>query len=78
MKAENKKIAVLGSTGSIGTQALDIARRYSLTVEALAANSDIKTLEEQIREFSPKYVSLVDEKGAAELALAIADELIVQ
>ncbi len=73
MKTENKKIAVLGSTGSIGTQALDIARRYSLEVEALAANSDIKTLEEQIREFSPKYVSLVDEKGAAELALAIAD-----
>ncbi len=73
MKTENKKIAVLGSTGSIGTQALDIARRYSLEVEALAANSDIKTLEEQIREFSPKYVSLVDEKVAAELALAIAD-----
>ena len=73
MKTENKKIAILGSTGSIGKQALDIARRYSLTVEALAANSDIKTLENQIREFSPKYVSLVDEKRASELALAVAD-----
>ncbi len=73
MKIENKKIAVLGSTGSIGKQALDIARRYSLTVEALAANSDVKTLEEQIREFSPKYVSLADERSAAELALAVAD-----
>ncbi|MBQ5602356.1 MAG: 1-deoxy-D-xylulose-5-phosphate reductoisomerase [Clostridia bacterium] len=73
MKTENKKIAILGSTGSIGRQALDIARRYSLTVEALAANLDIKTLEEQIREFSPKYVSLVDEKAASELKVRVAD-----
>ena len=73
MKTENKKIAILGSTGSIGRQALDIARRYSLTVEALAANLDIKTLEEQIREFSPKYVSLVDEKAASELKVIVAD-----
>ncbi|MBE6606970.1 MAG: 1-deoxy-D-xylulose-5-phosphate reductoisomerase [Ruminococcaceae bacterium] len=73
MKTENRKIAILGSTGSIGRQTLDIARRYSLAVEALAANSDVKTLEKQIREFSPKYVSLVDEKAASELSAMVAD-----
>ena len=73
MNTEDKKIAILGSTGSIGKQALDIAKRYSLTVEALAANCDVKTLEDQIRAFSPKYVSLVHEKAASELAVMVAD-----
>ncbi len=73
MNKENKTIAILGSTGSIGKQALDIAKRYSLSVEALAVSSDIKTLEEQIREFLPKYVSVADEKSAAEIAVCVAD-----
>ncbi len=73
MKTENKTIAILGSTGSIGKQALDIARRYALCVEALAVSSDVRTLETQIREFSPKYVSVADEKSAAELAVSVAD-----
>ncbi|MBR3715303.1 MAG: 1-deoxy-D-xylulose-5-phosphate reductoisomerase [Clostridia bacterium] len=73
MKTENKKIAILGSSGSIGKQAIDIAKRYFLNVEALAVNSDVKTLEAQIRELSPKYVSVVDEKAARELAVAVAD-----
>ncbi len=73
MESKNRTIAILGSTGSIGKQALDIARRYSLEVEALAVNSDVRTLETQIREFSPKYVSVADEKSAAELALSVSD-----
>lgn len=73
MEPKNKTIAILGSTGSIGKQALDIARRYSLSVEALAVSSDVCTLERQIREFSPKYVSVADERSAAELALSVSD-----
>ncbi len=73
MKNTNKTVAILGSSGSIGKQALDIARRYSLEVEALAVSSDVRTLETQIREFSPKYVSVADEKSAAALALSVAD-----
>ena len=73
MKNTDKTVAILGSSGSIGKQALDIARRYSLNVEALAVSSDVRTLEAQIREFSPKYVSVADEKSAAALALSVAD-----
>ena len=52
-----KKIGVMGSTGSIGTQTLEIARKYPdrLQVAALAAGSNVKLLEEQIREFRPKF-----------------------
>jgi len=64
MKNENKTIAILGSSGSIGTQALDIARRYSVKIEALSVNSDVKTLEDQVREFAPKYVSVNSESAA--------------
>ena len=73
MKKESKKIAILGSTGSIGRQSLDIAKRYDLSVEALAVSSDVHTLEDQIREFSPKYVSVADESSAAALAVSVAD-----
>ena len=73
MKNENKTIAILGSSGSIGTQALDIARRYSVKIEALSVNSDVKTLEDQVREFAPKYVSVNSESAARELAVALAD-----
>ena len=47
--------SLLGSTGSIGTQALEVARKHSLKVTALAVNSNIKKLEQQVREFSPKF-----------------------
>ena len=50
-----KKIAILGSTGSIGTQTLEIVRyNRDIQVTALAAGSNIRLLEEQIREFSPR------------------------
>nr|WP_330363810.1 1-deoxy-D-xylulose-5-phosphate reductoisomerase [Proteocatella sphenisci] len=60
-----KNIAILGSTGSIGTQTLDVARNNEdIRVVALSAGSNIKLLEDQIREFSPKLVSVADEKNA--------------
>lgn len=69
-----KKISVLGSTGSIGTQTLDVVRRNNdIEIVALAAGRRIKELEAQIREFRPKLVSVADEQLAKELAVSIAD-----
>lgn len=68
-----KKIAVLGSTGSIGTQSLDVARKHGFAVDALAAGSNIKLLEKQIREFRPKKVAVFDEVVGKALKTAIAD-----
>jgi 1-deoxy-D-xylulose-5-phosphate reductoisomerase len=69
----SKSIAVLGSTGSIGTQTLDVARRNGFRVETLAAHSNIKLLEEQIREFKPKTVAVLNEQAGKELKTAVAD-----
>jgi 1-deoxy-D-xylulose-5-phosphate reductoisomerase len=69
-----KKIAILGSTGSIGTQTLDIVRtQKDIKVTALAAGSNIVLLEQQIREFAPKLVCVWDQEKAKELALAVKD-----
>ena len=69
-----KKIAILGSTGSIGTQTLDIVRANDdIRVEAVAAGSNIDLLEKQIREFQPKLAAVWDEKKAAELRVRVAD-----
>ena len=63
-----KKIAILGSTGSIGTQTLDVVRNNKdLEVVALVAGSNIDLMEQQIKEFHPKMVSIWDEKKAEEL-----------
>ena len=63
-----KSIAILGSTGSIGTQTLDIVREHSeLKVTALAVDSNIELLEKQIREFSPKTVCVFNEEKAKQL-----------
>ena len=63
-----KKIAILGSTGSIGTQTLDIVREQGdIQVVAMAAGSNISLLEAQMREFRPSLVSVWDEKKATEL-----------
>ena len=70
-----KKISVLGSTGSIGTQCLDIIRyNKDIEVVALAAGSNIGLLKEQIKEFAPKYVSVSDEKLCLELKKELNDE----
>ncbi|MGN0141305.1 MAG: 1-deoxy-D-xylulose-5-phosphate reductoisomerase [Roseburia sp.] len=69
-----KKIAILGSTGSIGTQTLDIVREQGdIQVVAMAAGSNIELLEKQIREFSPVLVCVGEEKKAAELRTKVAD-----
>ena len=56
----NKTITLLGSTGSIGTQSLDVARMHGYSVFGLAANSSVDKLLEQINEFHPKYVAVVN------------------
>ncbi|MBQ6267680.1 MAG: 1-deoxy-D-xylulose-5-phosphate reductoisomerase [Clostridia bacterium] len=66
-------LAILGSTGSIGTQALDVARLHGMTVTALTANSDVDRLEAQIREFHPQMAALADPAAAATLKIKVAD-----
>ena len=69
-----KKIAILGSTGSIGTQTLEVARNNGdLEIVSLAAGSNIKKLEEQIREFHPKTAAVWSEEKAKELRAAVRD-----
>ena len=69
-----KKIAILGSTGSIGTQTLDIVRdNPDLEVVGLAAGSNIELIEKQVREFKPRLVSLQSEKACEELKIRLAD-----
>lgn len=73
---ENRKqIAIIGSTGSIGTQALDIVRHYAdrLQVTALAAGRSVDKIEAQIREFQPEIACLWDEQAAADLRTRVAD-----
>lgn len=68
-----KSLSILGSTGSIGTQSLDVARLRGYNVEALTAYSDVARMEAQIREFHPKTVAMVEEKAAADLKVRVAD-----
>lgn len=69
-----RKIAVLGSTGSIGTQTLEIVRANpDLKIEALAAGSNAALMEKQIREFHPAVAAMWSEKACEELKLRVAD-----
>lgn len=69
-----KRIAILGSTGSIGTQTLDVVRNNSdMKITALAAGHSVDALEKQIREFSPEIAVLYDEKAAEDLKTHVAD-----
>ena len=68
-----KSMSILGSTGSIGTQALDVARLRDFSVRALTSNSNIDLLENQIREFKPEIAAVCDEKAARELKIKVAD-----
>ncbi len=70
-----KKIAILGSTGSIGTQALDIARSHpdKIKIEVLTANSNASLLVSQAREFIPSHVVIADESKYDEVKTALAD-----
>ena len=69
-----KKIAILGSTGSIGTQTLEIVRdNPDIQVVGLAAGANIDLLEKQVREFKPRLVSLQSEKMCKELKIRLSD-----
>lgn len=68
----SKTITLLGSTGSIGTQSLDVARMHGYTVFGLAANRSVDRLLAQIAEFRPRYVAVVDPDAYEKLAAALA------
>ena len=69
-----KNIAILGSTGSIGTQTLDVVRKNNdLRVVAVSAGRSVKKLEQQIREFHPLLAAVWDEKAAEDMKIRIAD-----
>lgn len=75
-----KKITILGSTGSIGTQTLDVARKNKdkFEIVAISANSSVELLLEQILEFCPKYVAVYDEKSANRLKEMIPENIDIE
>ena len=68
-----ENLSILGSTGSIGKQSLDVCRKCDYGVKALTAFSSVDEIEKQAREFKPEKVALVDEKAAADLKIKLAD-----
>lgn len=69
----NKNIAVLGSTGSVGEQALDVADKFGMRVSAISANSNVKRAEEQARKFKVDAVAMADTDAARDLKIRLAD-----
>ena len=67
------KLSILGSTGSIGRQTLDVAEQMGLRVEAVTAHSSVERMEEQVRQFKPRLAVLTDKAAAKDLAVRIAD-----
>ncbi len=70
----SKKITLLGSTGSIGTQSLDVVRMQGYEVFGLSANTQVDMVLQQIAEFHPKYVCMANEAAADRLAAALAGQ----
>ncbi len=68
-----KRLSVLGSTGSIGTQALEVAEKNGWSVTALAAGRNVTLLEEQARKFKPRFVAMYDKAAAKELEIKLRD-----
>lgn len=68
-----KSLVILGSTGSIGTQALEVAQQAGYRIVGLAAARQVDLLEKQIRQFSPTTVAMYDESAAADLRTRVAD-----
>ena len=66
-------LIILGSTGSVGTQAADVARGHGISVRGLSAHRDVAAIEAQIREFHPDYAVMTDEHAAADLKTRVAD-----
>ena len=69
----SKRISLLGSTGSIGRQTLDVIDACGMEVAAITANSSVDALEEQARRYGPELAVLMDEKAAADLKVRLAD-----
>lgn len=69
----SKRISILGSTGSIGRQSLEVIAACGMEVAALTANSSVKLMEEQARQVKPELVVLMDESAAADLRVRLAD-----
>lgn len=69
----SQKLTILGSTGSIGTQALDVVTKRGYGVVALTASKNVAEIEKQIRQYKPRYAAMADEKAAAELKTLVAD-----
>lgn len=68
-----KTIGILGSTGSIGTQALEVARYHNIKVKAIAANTNVTLMEKQAREFQVEYVAAADIEAAKDLKVRLSD-----
>ncbi|MGE4275729.1 MAG: 1-deoxy-D-xylulose-5-phosphate reductoisomerase [Lawsonibacter sp.] len=68
-----KRISILGSTGSIGRQSLEVIAACGMEVAALTANSSVKLLEEQARQYHPELTVLMEERAAADLHVRLAD-----
>lgn len=66
-------IVLLGSTGSIGVQTLDVCRAHNIGVRALSANCRTELLEKQAREFNPEYIAVADEKNYSDIKARLAD-----
>ena len=69
----SKTISILGSTGSIGRQTLDVAEQMGLRVAAITAYSSVERMEEQARQFKPRLAVLTDEAAARDLTVRLAD-----
>ena len=69
----SKTISILGSTGSIGRQTLDVAQQLHLRVAAITAHASVERMEEQIRQFHPALAVLTDEAAARDLRARVAD-----
>ena len=69
----SRRISILGSTGSIGRQSLEVIAACGMTVGALTANASVERMEEQVRQFQPELAVMMDEKAAADLKVRLAD-----
>ncbi len=70
---DEKTMIILGSTGSVGEQAIDVARAENVRVSAISAHSNVMRAEEQAREFSVDFCAMADKRAAADLRLRLAD-----
>ena len=69
----SRRVSILGSTGSIGRQSLEVIAACGMTAGALTANASVERLEEQARRFRPELAVMMDERAAADLKVRLAD-----